>query len=200
MSNSFDPKIQEVDLTSKIVVGLERLSEVFRVLLWEKSKETGLSPIQIQILLFVKTHNKSLANVSYLSKEFNLKKPTVSDAVKVMFYKGLIDKEAGEDARAYTIVLTKDGNKMVRQLEGFDEPLKKEVASLSNMDQKSFYESLVKIIFSLNQSGIIEVQRTCYGCQFYESQKSGHFCQFIKKPLKEDEIRLDCEDFQGITS
>ncbi|MEM7296998.1 MAG: MarR family winged helix-turn-helix transcriptional regulator [Bacteroidota bacterium] len=200
MSNSFDPKVQELDLTSKIVVGLERLSEVFRVLLWEKSKETGLSPIQIQLLLFIKTHDQSMANVSHLSKEFNLKKPTVSDAIKVLFSKGLIEKETGQDARAYTIILTAEGNKIVNQLEGFDDPLKKEIGQLSKSDQKSFCESLMKMIFSLNQSGIIEVQRTCFGCQFYEVRKNGHFCQYIKKPLKEEEIRLDCQDFQALAS
>ena len=87
MANLFDPKVQESDLSSKSVVGLERISEVFRVLLWQKSNETGLSPIQIQLLIFIKNHDSSLANVSQLAREFNMKKPTISDAVKVLFQK-----------------------------------------------------------------------------------------------------------------
>lgn len=52
MSKSiFDPKNQIKDVSSKIVAGLERISEAFKVLLWEKAKALGLSPIQIQILI-----------------------------------------------------------------------------------------------------------------------------------------------------
>jgi hypothetical protein len=52
----FNPSEQERSISSKIVVGLERVSEVFKVLLWEKAKLVGLSPIQIQILFFVAYH------------------------------------------------------------------------------------------------------------------------------------------------
>ncbi|MEL6557873.1 MAG: MarR family transcriptional regulator, partial [Bacteroidota bacterium] len=49
MKNStFNPEQQQKDISSKIVAGLERVSEVFKVLLWEKAKQVGLSPIQIQ--------------------------------------------------------------------------------------------------------------------------------------------------------
>lgn len=200
MASSFDPKLQETNLTSKIVVGLERLSEVFRVMLWEKSKETGLSPIQIQILLFIKHHDHSLANVSHLSREFNLKKPTVSDAIKVMYEKKLIEKETGEDARGYTISLSTQGTKLVDSLQGFDDPLRKSIESIDSEEKKSLYTGLAKLIFDLNRSGIIDVQRTCYGCQFYEKRSSGHYCQYIKEGLKDDQIRLDCNDFQSALS
>ena len=196
MANSFDPKLQEKDLTSKIVVGLERLSEVFRVLLWEKSKETGLSPIQIQILLFVKDHPSKMANVSTLSKEFNLKKPTISDAVKVLFQKGYILKLGEEDARSYTISMSEDGKKLAKKLEDFDSPLKQAINQLASENQGSMYHSLVRLIYSLNESGLIEVQRTCFGCQYYDHRKAGHYCKFIKSPLRDEELRIDCLDFQ----
>ncbi len=195
MANSFDPIFQEKDLTSKLVVGFERLSEVFRVLLWEKSKETGLSPIQIQILLFIKHHDSNLANVSHLSREFNLKKPTISDAIKVLFEKDFITKEVGEDARAYTIRLSDKGQGLTKSLETFDNPLRKTIENLNTNKQRALYDGLVKVIFELNKAGIIEVQRTCFGCKFYESKGSDHYCTFIRKPLKNNELRLDCNDF-----
>ncbi|WP_436514574.1 MarR family winged helix-turn-helix transcriptional regulator [Ekhidna sp. To15] len=198
MANSFDPKNQVIDLTSKIVVGVERLSEVLRVLLWEKSKETGLSPIQIQLLLFIRHHDSSLANVSHLSKEFNLKKPTISDAIKVLHEKKLIEKEKGEDARGYTILLSPSGRRLVDTLQGFEAPLRESIDTLDKHAQEELYTGLVKMIFGLNQSRIIDVQRTCFGCSFYEKQDDGHFCQFIKKQLSDSEIRLDCEDFKAL--
>ena len=200
MANLFDPKIQESDLSSKSVVGLERISEVFRVLLWQKSNETGLSPIQIQLLIFIKNHDSSLANVSQLAREFNMKKPTISDAVKVLFQKELITKESGSDARAYTILLTEKGKSVVDSLKDFGEPVKDILDELDPREKDALFQSLAKVIFKLNQRGLIDVQRTCFGCRFYEKSSNGHYCQFIKKPLLENEIRLDCGDFQQIDS
>lgn len=200
MANLFDPKVQESDLSSKSVVGLERISEVFRVLLWQKSNETGLSPIQIQLLIFIKNHDSSLANVSQLAREFNMKKPTISDAVKVLFQKELITKESGSDARAYTILLTKKGKLVVDLLKDFGEPVKDILDELDPKEKDALFQALSKVIFKLNQRGLIDVQRTCFGCRFYEKSSNGHYCQFIKKSLLENQIRLDCGDFQQIDS
>ena len=42
----------------KIVASLERISQAFRVLLWKKSKEFSLTPLQVQILIFLFTQNE----------------------------------------------------------------------------------------------------------------------------------------------
>ena len=55
----FNPRDQESNISNKIIVGLERISEVFKVLLWEKAKLVGLSPIQIQILFSLHITNKN---------------------------------------------------------------------------------------------------------------------------------------------
>ena len=58
--STFNPEQQDKDISSKIVAGLERVSEVFKILLWENAKLVGLSPIQIQILIFVAFHKRNL--------------------------------------------------------------------------------------------------------------------------------------------
>ena len=47
----FDLEHQNSNIESKIIVSLERLSQAFRVLLWNESKAFSLSPIQIQIMI-----------------------------------------------------------------------------------------------------------------------------------------------------
>ena len=59
----FNPKHQEENISSKIVSGLERVSEVFKILLWEKAKRVGLSPIQIQILIFISFHKIKMRKI-----------------------------------------------------------------------------------------------------------------------------------------
>ena len=74
----FDTSFQQESVSNKIVVGLERISEVFRTLLWAEAKKSGVSPIQIQILIFIAYHKSSLCTVSYLAKELDVTKPTIS--------------------------------------------------------------------------------------------------------------------------
>ena len=58
MSNSdFNLDYQNKNIESKIVAALERLSQAFRVLLWQESKEFSLSPIQVQVLIFLLHHS-----------------------------------------------------------------------------------------------------------------------------------------------
>ena len=122
----FNPNNQEVDFPGKIVAGLERISEAFKVLLWKKAKLLGLSPIQIQILLFISYHKSEICNVSHLAKEFNITKPTISDAIRVLDKKGLILKDfSSTDSRSYSIKLSNPGKSIVTETEKLCQSFKK---------------------------------------------------------------------------
>ena len=191
----FNIPFQQEDTAGKIVVGLERISEAFRVLLWEHAKVIGLSPIQIQLLIFVAYHDGQFCNVSHLAKEFNLTKPTISDAIKTLLKKGLIKKvDSPTDKRAYSITLTEAGKSMVSDTEHFANPIKKNSLSASEQEQMLIY--LSKLIYGLNRAEILTVQRTCYGCRFYEKKTSTHYCNLMKMDLADKDIRLDCPEFE----
>lgn len=194
----FNPDFQNEQVSSKIVAGLERISEVFKVLLWQKAKSIGLSPIQIQILIFVAYHKPALCNVSHLSQEFNVTKPTVSDAVKVLEKKGLIHKiSSPSDNRSYTIGLTVAGKQVVEDTQDFAQPLKNELKDHTHADLEGLFQSLSKLIYRLNRSGLLTVQRTCYGCKFYEKTPDAHYCHLLEKSLFDQDIRLDCPEFEA---
>ncbi len=195
--STFNPAQQEKDISSKIVVGLERVSEVFKILLWEKAKLVGLSPIQIQILIFVAFHRQDLCNVSHLAKEFNLTKPTISDAIKALDQKGLINKDfSTSDNRSYLISLSKKGTAMVSQTNDFSAPLQKQLGGFSPTELESLFGTLSQLIYKLNRNGILSVQRTCFGCTFYQKNKDSDYCNLLKKKLHRKEIRLDCPEFE----
>lgn len=110
--SSFNLSEQNQKVESRIVVALERISEAFRVLLWNESKENSLSPIQIQILIFIYFHTPEFNKVSYLAEEFNMTKATISDSVKVLLAKKLVSKETDTtDTRSYSLSLTTEGKK-----------------------------------------------------------------------------------------
>lgn len=193
----FNPAQQEKDISSKIVAGLERVSEVFKILLWQKAKHIGLSPIQIQILIFIAYHNLELCNVSHLAKEFNITKPTVSDAIKVLDKKGLIIKDfSSTDNRRYTILLSDSGKQIVLETNDFSDILKKQIDGFSTPEQENLFETLSTLIYKLNRIRVLDVQRTCFGCSFYQKNKNSDYCNLLKKELASNEIRLDCPEYK----
>ena len=193
----FDPNHQQEDVSSKIIVGLERISQAFKVQLWEKAKTLGLSPIQIQLLIFVHYHKNDLNTVSLLAQEFNVTKPTISDAVKVMEKKGLIKKSFDHgDQRTYFISPTDMGRDVVLQTEDFAAPLYAAVQGLGQDERNSFYGTLRKLIVQLNKKGVLTVQRTCSLCRFYQKAENKHYCGLLDTALQPEQLRLDCPEFE----
>lgn len=194
---AFNPENQELELSSKIVAGLERVSQAFKVLLWDKAKELGLSPIQIQLLIFCCYHKSDLNNVSALAKEFNVTKPTISDAVKVLDKKGLIEKDySSSDSRSYSVTLSDNGKEIVAKTENFAHPIWTILKNINEEELTTFFSTLSSLLFQLNKKGILSVQRTCYACRFLNKNASGQYCKLLEKQLNDSEIRLDCQEYE----
>lgn len=184
-------------LESKIVNGLERISEALKALLWEKAKTYGISPIQIQILIFVSKHHLDFCNVSYLAKEFNVTKATISDAVKVLLKKEYLVKDLSPtDKRRYNLLINSAGLKLVDELSPYANIIESELSSFSKNEQIQIFDTISKLIYQLNKKGIIQVQRTCFNCSYYNGDKlNNHYCNLMKSTLQAEEIQLDCKEF-----
>ena len=194
----FNIEHQQTDLSSKIVAGLERISEVFRVLLWEHAKTLGLSPIQIQILVFLANHKTDYCTVSYLANEFNITKPTISDAIKVLERKKLIEKDySSSDSRSYTVFLSEEGKSVVFQTEHFANPIKDQLSVIDQVDLDQLYLTITQLIYGLNHSGLLTVQRMCFACKFHSKTENGHFCNYLNAKLQHSDIRIDCPEFEA---
>ncbi|MFA3783540.1 MarR family winged helix-turn-helix transcriptional regulator [Melioribacteraceae bacterium 4301-Me] len=197
MQSPFHLEQQNISIDSRIVASLERISEAFRVLFWNESKKWGLSPIQLQILIFICTHSNEKCNITYLAKEFNMTKATISDAVKSLEEKSLIKRKINpNDYRSHSIELTTEGKKTVSKASYFANELEKSISSLNTNDKENLLLSLIDIIYNLTAAGVITVQRMCLTCIHYsKDEKSGeHFCKLLNKKLKNSELRIDCPE------
>lgn len=197
----FNPDYQSEHVDAKIVVALERVAEVFRVLLWSEGKENALSPIQLQILIFLRFHDVEKRTVSYLAREFAMTKATISDAVKALEQKQYIEKKTHTgDSRSSTIHLTNAGKKRVEQAAVFANPVRDIVLAMSDDRKSVLLSGLAELLGKLHEQGLLPVQRMCYSCTFYAGQKQGrdgHFCALLGKPLHESEIRIDCPEHKS---
>ncbi len=196
--SAFDVNEQVTSTDRKIVVALERISESFRVMLWDEAKKTGLSPIQIQIVVFLSFHARTPNTPSYLAKEFNVTKATITDSVRVLLQKGLIEKLPGiSDARSYTIQLTSEGKQIATQTSVFSEELLRALDGVPQGTKNNMLDGLYQLITTLSAKSIISVQRMCMNCRYLDSQGDQHYCKFLEMPLGVQELRVDCEEFEG---
>jgi len=191
----------DAEINYKITQALERIAKTFRVLIWQESKTYGLSPIQIQILIFALTHKPELLKVSFLAKEFDLTKATISDSVKILLKKELLNKVPDTaDSRSYSIELTTEGRTIAVKTSGYTMALEASIAKLADADKGVFLCNLLKLIADLNQNAVISIQRMCLTCYHYSKSGDKHYCAFLEKKLQHDELRVDCADHVEIKS
>ncbi|MEP0365971.1 MAG: MarR family winged helix-turn-helix transcriptional regulator [Cyclobacteriaceae bacterium] len=199
MANSvFDTTFQQQNVESKIIVSLERISEAFKVLLWEDSKTHGLTPIQVQILVFCLFHSPDKRKGKQLASELNVTKATISDAVKTLEKKGLISKTIETDARSYIIELTSHGKNIAKNVSFFANPLHSPIERLSEAKKGVLLKSLLDLISNLQSAGIISINRMCLSCKHYEQRQEGHFCHLLQKKLSDQELRIDCSEYVAV--
>lgn len=197
MKSPFDLNQQNAKIESKIVVALERISEAFRVLLWSESKENSLSPIQIQILIFLLFHSEEKCKVSYLAEEFNMTKATISDSIRVLLKKELVQKfNNPSDTRSYIIGLTNQGKQIAEKSANFTLNIEKPLSSLPEDQKKDILTGLLKVIYQLNQAGVITIQRMCFTCSYYQNENNEHFCKLLQSKLSSKELRIDCPEHE----
>ena len=196
MASAFDRTEQESNQRAKITAGVERLSTVFRAALWEEAKHYNLSPLQVQILLFVAFHDSGQCSVTGIAKEFAVTKATVSDAVKTLLEKALLKKRGAEDARGFSLSLTADGKKCVNKLSGLADFFATSLSDVPEAEISKIWEGMLLLIGHLQQTEIIPV-RMCFSCQHFgkdHAKGAPHYCNFLQKPLAIKDIRLDCPE------
>ena len=197
--NTFDPGYQSKSIEGKIVVALERISEAFRVLLWQEGKENALTPLQLQLLLFLKFHSPEQCKVNYLAREFNVNKATISETVRLLAKKQLIFKETdASDTRSYSIYLTEKGKEIVSKTSSFAGAIEKPIHTFSKEQKEIMFQSLLELIEKLNKAGIITVQRMCFSCRFYQAGINEDYCKLLQKPLYKNDIRVDCPEHETV--
>ena len=199
-TSDFDLRHQNQHTESKIVASLERIAQAFRVLLWQESKEHSLSPIQIQVLIFLLHHSQEKRKVSYLADEFNMTKATISDTVKTLYQKDLISKEyLTDDSRSYIIQLTAKGESIAHRTSLFTSEIRAPIDNLTEDQKTDMLLGLFEVIRHLNQQGVITIQRMCMTCAYYQPSKYDQpFCSLLNQNLSPTDLRVDCPEHQII--
>jgi hypothetical protein len=129
--------------------------------------------------------------------------PTVSDAMKVLRAKGLVERGPDPaDARAVVVLLTAEGRAEADRLSAVSAPLHEAVAALSEADFAAMLRGTTTVIRELQDRHAIPVSRMCLTCRFYEPDAHPqdaarpHHCHFVDAPFGDAELRVTCPDHE----
>src|SRR5262249_31176681 len=97
---------------------------------------------------------------------------------------------------SHSLHLVKEGRALAAKVERFALPIQSTVAELPAEHQSGLLESLLKLIYQLNQEDVITPQHMCLNCRFYERKPNTHYCHLVESPLKAGDLRVDCPEFE----
>lgn len=180
----------------KVFAALERIGEAIRAQQWEMAKAYGISPLQLNIILFVYTHQPDLRRPAQMATEFMVSKPTITDAIRTLAKKGLINKEKDpKDTRSSYIHLTAEGEKMAKALSSYPDALMANIGEIGSEGVRDLHHLLLELIAQFQAKKIISPTRMCFTCKHYQGdRKQSHFCQLLAQKLEVKDLRIDCPE------
>jgi DNA-binding MarR family transcriptional regulator len=190
------------NLNETIAVSLEIISRIFRTLLWEQAKREKLSPIQMQFLLFLSTHTKRFTSVSELSHVFQITPPTVSDAVKSLEKKGLLQRLVSrQDKRKFPLLLTPAGSRLAKKMFNWQESFLTNLNKFPERTRETVAVFLLQLLESLNETHLLDGIRTCFSCLHFQNQRpvpegEEGYCVLRNVSLNGKDLRLNCPNYK----
>lgn len=119
----------------------------------------GLTPRQFAILLTV-AQNEGLSQTSLVDKT-GIDRSTLADIIRRMIKKGLLQRRrTKEDARAYAVRLTEEGNRVLKAADPLARKVDEKVLGvLSSVERERFLQDLAKIVRTLGAMSPIDTGR-----------------------------------------
>jgi DNA-binding MarR family transcriptional regulator len=187
------------DVDAKLAAALERVGQALRVQMWDKAKQHGLSPTQLQVLLRLASDPPARRRIGVLAGELDVTHPTVSDAVAVLRRKGLVDRDPS--SRKAALSLSARGRAVAAGLADWDQRTRQQLAHLAVGDKHATLRLMLDLIAGLQRSGAITVARMCVTCRFFRrdahpNSPVPHHCALVDAPLGSGELRIDCAEHE----
>lgn len=189
------------DLDGRLAAALERVGQVMRTLVWQRAYASGLSPMQVQILLYLAGH-ATPPRVSDLAAELDVTLATVSDALAALGRKGLVHRKQGTtDRRSFVFSITAAGHGLTGDLVSWSDPV---TAGLSTMDVEAKAGALrliLDLLGALHRDGVPAIARTCVTCRFFDRNAHDgaqpHHCLLLDTAFGDERLRVDCAEHQA---
>jgi DNA-binding MarR family transcriptional regulator len=184
---------------NNFILFVERISEIFRALLWEKAKDFQISPIQIQILMFLREKPPAKRNTTYLSQKLKVTPATVSESIGNLIEKKLVEsRQCSDDRRKNCFTLTPKGRKITNQICNWHTALSDAFLNgMNKSEQDTFTLLAYKILYQASKDHLIIENEFCFDCKYFVQENENQFyCAHYNQKLTADQLRIQCSHFR----
>ncbi|MNO86636.1 HTH-type transcriptional repressor NicR [compost metagenome] len=175
---------------------LERLASLMRVWAREQPLTADLQPIQISALNYLARCNRYSNTPLGVTEFLGLTKGTVSQSLKALEAKGLIEKKPDpSDRRSVHLELTSEGQALIDALvpPAF---LLQAVEALGERGAQ-LEEVLGALLVTIQRQQDVPGFGLCRSCRFHQLREDGTFCGLTGEPLSRPEAELICREHQA---
>jgi DNA-binding MarR family transcriptional regulator len=185
-------------LDAKLLGALERAGHALDAELRRQARAENVTPTQARLLLRLSAEPVERRRVGALAVEFDIRQPTVSDAVAALERKDLLSRRRDRrDARAVDLELTPRGREVATRISSWDRRVRASLAGLAQRPKEVALTLLLDLLGDLNEEGVIAEARMCTTCRFFRrNRNSPPYCRLLEIPLKPPDLRIDCPDHQ----
>lgn len=193
-------------LPHRLASALSKVSVSLKRRLWRDAASRRISPLQAQVLAFLRQRSTHGATVSDITNMLGVTMPTASDVIAVLVRRGLLRKFRTEaDGRVFTVLLTARGRRRAEQVMGWPDFLLWAAELLPVEEQESLLRTLIKLIRSIQERGEIPVAKMCVTCTHFrphvhEDRERPHHCALVDAPFGDRLIRIDCNEHEAAPS
>ncbi len=190
----------------QLLAGLARLGQAIRMDTYRNTGPHNLSPLQAEIITYLAGDARPRRQGDIVAALASTP-PTVSDAVKALRAKSLVERAADPaDGRAVVLQLTPMGRAEAHRLSAVSEVLGEAVSVLEEADFAAMLRGTTTIIRELQRRNAIPISRMCLTCRFFEpgahphNVDHPHHCHFVDAPFGDAQLRVTCPDHQPVES
>jgi len=174
---------------------IERLGNLLRNEIRQLGSSFGLLPVQLEALHYLSICNRFSDTSTGVAEYLGQTKGTVSQTLKVLERKGLIERQVDEaDKRVIHLKVTGAGENLLTGIV----PAPNFVKGLETVERKSrrqMGDSLGLLLERLQQANGSRSFGVCRSCRYNGvDEQGGFFCNLIKTPLSGRDVQRVCRE------
>ncbi|MEF2247169.1 MarR family transcriptional regulator [Paenibacillus sp. IITD108] len=195
----FNSQHRDNSRSARISMALFRMSQAIKKLTQAESDALGLSPAQIQALLFASHTRNDAATVGNFAKAIGASHVTAVKIMNGLVGKGLVAKvQKADDRRVTLLELTSKGEEVAYQLQHWGQSLETELQQISEEALAHLELGLGAIISAMQGRGHLIVSEPCLGCIHFmpnaEDSDNPHYCKLVQKYISHEASLKECPE------
>jgi len=190
------PEQRADSITARVALALIRTGTATMTKETLAARSEGLPALQASLLIRIYSSPRDQCTVGALAESLGLTPPTISDSLKALVRKGLVDRRrSAKDGRVVFFNTTHRGRDVARRLGQWARPVEASIAEMSREDQGELMKLLTKILHDRVEEGIPIPEAMCVSCENFkmESWQDGVYrCEGLDRELDPFSLKTDC--------